>query len=150
MLDWKIEEYPGFLGKKRAETEAKWDALCGDGTWKIAYRWGDEIIPRFMAIQLYDDSYVHHFQRHPEDLIWLVETASDVYDTDPSNVHSGLDYTIQETLGNHLQDIAIRRALVRLGERFRGDHLVQVRWKDTEGFKLNPGVVPFHMPEMIV
>ena len=27
---------------------------------------------------------------------------------------------------------------------------MHVRWKDSEGYKINPGVVPFHLPELIV
>lgn len=64
--------------------------------------------------------------------------------------YSGLNYEIQETPNNHIHDIAIRRAVARLDKRFKGNHLVHVRWKDSEGFRINPGVVPFHKPQMIV
>ena len=44
----------------------------------------------------------------------------------------------------------MRRCLMRLGTWFRGDHLVEIRGRDSEGFRLNPGQIPFHLPEMIV
>jgi len=37
-----------------------------------------------------------------------------------------------------------------MGRWFKGNHLMHVRWKDSEGFRINPGVVPFHFPELIV
>jgi len=39
---------------------------------------------------------------------------------------------------------------MRLGREFQGDHLVHVRWTGSEGYRINPGVVLFHMPHMIV
>jgi nicotinate-nucleotide adenylyltransferase len=80
----------------------------------------------------------------------LCATASDVYDIQPSNVESGLDYHKQECTATHLQDIAVRRVLVRLGRSFKGDHLVQIRGHESEGYRLNPGKVPFHEPESII
>ena len=49
-----------------------------------------------------------------------------------------------------MQDIAIRRTVLRLGRKFEGDHLVQIRGRDSEGAKYNPGFVPFHLLDMIV
>ena len=81
---------------------------------------------------------------------WIISTASDVYDTAETNVKAGWNYSEQETPNNHVHDVAIRRAVLRCGRYFEGDHLVHVRWKDSEGFRLNPGVVPFHKPKMIL
>src|SRR5262249_45053712 len=63
---------------------------------------------------------------------------------------SGLDYHKQECPAIHLQDIAVRRCLKRLNRSFQGDHLVQIRGQDSEGFRLNPGKVPFHDPDGIL
>ena len=49
-----------------------------------------------------------------------------------------------------LQDIAVRRCLKRLNRSFQGDHLVQIRGHDSEGFRLNPGQVPFHEPDSVL
>ena len=81
---------------------------------------------------------------------WLVQTAADIYDTSPGNVNSGLNYENQDhTKPNHIHDIAIRRCLLRLHKWFKGDHLVEIRGLNSEGYTLNPGIVPFHKPEFI-
>lgn len=149
-MTWKTIERPGYLGKKRDEIRVLWTQQFGEGNWRLAYQWGDLVVPRELGIQIYEDGYYEFFRYNPETLEWLVDTASDVYDTAPTNVQSGFDYTVQETLNNHIQDIAIRRAVARLGTWFKGDHLMQVRWKNSEGYQINPGVVPFHKPDLIV
>ena len=112
--------------------------------------WGDGHIDRDDALGHYEDAYVHYLDRNPDRLEWLVSNASDVYDISPRDVRSGLDYGIQQEKATHLQDVAIRRAVKRLGREFAGDRLIQVRHLRGEGGTFNPGVVPFHMPEMIV
>lgn len=149
-MAWKTIEKPGYFGKKRDELYNLWDEKYGLGNWRIAYHWGDIVVPREMGIQFYEDAYCEFLNNSKETLDWLITTASDVYDTALSNIDSGLDYECQETPNNHIQDISIRRAVLRLGEEFKGDHPMHVRWKDTEGYRINPGVVPFHLPRMIV
>lgn len=146
---WKTIERPGYIGKKRDEVHARWDQQFGKDNWQIAYQWGDVVVPREMGIQLYEDGYYQFFSKEPSTLDWLVSTASEVYDTAPTNILAGLSYTHQETANNHIHDVAIRRAVLRLGKQFKGDHLMHVRWTDSEGYRINPGVVPFHLPEMI-
>src|SRR3989344_5822304 len=147
---WKTVERPGYLGKKRDEVQNVWNESYGQGNWRISYQWGSLIIPRREAIQIYEDGYYEFFKNRHEVLEWLVNTASDVYDTNQTNIQSGFDYEKQETPNNHIHDIAIRRSILRLGNLFHGDHLVHVRWAGSEGFRVNPGVVPFHLPSMIV
>lgn len=143
---WTTIERPGFLGKKRDEICKGWDVRYGQRNWRIAYTWCGQVIPREFAIQLYEDGYYEFFKTAPgiDALMWLTNVASDVYDTSSSNIEAGLDYYKQETLNNHIHDVAIRRAILRLGCWFYGDHLVHVRWIHSEGFRVNPGVVPFH------
>lgn len=145
---WVTVERPGYLGKKRDEVRAGWDAQHGAGRWRIAYSWLGGVIDRPMAIQLYEDAYCEFFRRNPDTFSWLATVASDVYDTAPSNAGQ-LDYDNQETPNNHIHDVAIRRSFLRLGKKFGGDRLVHVRWVGTEGFPVNPGVVPFHLPQHI-
>lgn len=145
---WQTVARPGYLGKKRDEVRARWDAEYGEGRWRLAYSWTGLVIDRALALQIYEDGYYEFFRRDPDAAGWLTSVASDVYDTAPSNAGQ-LDYERQETPNNHVHDVAIRRSLLRLGRRFRGDHLVHVRWEGTEGFFLNPGVVPFHLPDAI-
>ncbi|MBS3169385.1 hypothetical protein J4210_02780 [Candidatus Woesearchaeota archaeon] len=148
-MAWKTVERPGYLGKKRNEVHASWTKQYGEHQWRLAYQWGDLVIPRDFGIQIYEDGYYEFFKENPETLEWLVSTASDVYDTAPTNVQAGFDYTQQETPNSHIHDVAIRRAVARSGTWFTGDHLMHVRWKESEGFRINPGVVPFHQPELI-
>lgn len=149
-MQWKTIDRPGYLGKKRDQLTAKWNKKYGENNWRIAYQWGSLIIPRKEAIQIYEDGYYEHFRKNQKDLEWLISTALDIYDTARSNILSGFDYEQQETPNNHIHDIAIRRAIMRLGKWFKGDHLMHVRWEGTEGYRINPGVIPFHLPEMII
>jgi hypothetical protein len=149
-MSWRTVERPGYFGRKREELYEAWNKKYGDDNWRIAYRWGDAIIPKEMAIQIYEDAYFEFLKKNPAVVEWLISSASDIYDTAPSNVEAGFDYSHQETPRSHIHDIAIRRVIARLGKKFRGNHLVEVRWKESEGFRLNPGRVPFHMPDFII
>jgi hypothetical protein len=105
------------------------------------------------VVMLYEDAYLAHLQANQDQLLILVNGACDVYDDAPSNVTSGLDYQAQETSRTHLQDIAIRRCLVRLGHWFQGSELIRIR--DDQGdhplsLKLSPGRVLFHRPDLII
>ncbi|HYD03301.1 MAG TPA: hypothetical protein VEC16_03290 [Alphaproteobacteria bacterium] len=152
-FEWITVERPGYLGKTRDSKKDLWDAGYGELGWRLAWQKGDEVIDMEDALKLYEDAYVEYFKKNPGNdpgqLEWLLSRASDVYDTDVSNVNAGLNYIIGDTPSNHIHDIAIRNAVYRLGEKFRGDHLVHVRWIKSEGYLYNPGVVPFHLPELI-
>jgi len=147
--DWYFVERPGYLGKKRNEVEASWNNHFGKGNWRISYQIGELIVPKQIGIQLYEDGYYHFLLKNPDTLNWLVETASDVFDTAETNVQARFNYEHQETPNNHIHDIAIRRVLLRTGNWFAGDHLVQVRGPGTEGEKLGPYYIPFHIPHLI-
>lgn len=148
-MDWKTVERPGYLGKKRDEVVSLWDNSFGEENWRIAYSLGSLIVPREMGIQLYEDAYYHFLLDNPDTLDWLTSTASDVFDTAPSNVEAKFSYTQQETPNNHVHDVAIRRALLRTGNWFAGDHLMHVRGPGTEGERLGPYRIPFHLPDLI-
>lgn len=148
--EWQVVAVPGFAGRNKTRRDRKNDELYGKGSWKTVFRWGDLLIERVFALQLYEDAYVEFFKRESGKLEWLAQNACDVYDNAESNVDSALDYAIQETNATHLQDIAVRRSLLRLGRPFHGNRLIQIRGPDSEGYALNPGLVPFHMPALIV
>lgn len=147
-MDWKTIERPGYFGDKRNELHTKWNNEFGKDNWKLVWQWGALVLERPEALQVYEDGYYEFLKSNPETLDWLVTTASDVYDTAPSNVAAKFDYTIQETPNNHLHDIAIRRALMRTGNWFKGNTLLEVRSKK-EGWKLSPCMITFHHPELI-
>ena len=150
IMAWTTIERPGYLGRKRNDMYEIWTERYGEGNWRIAYQWKEDVIPLEVGIQIYEDGYYEFLKNNNSILEWLVSRASDVYDTDPTNVHSGFDYAIQETENNHIHDIAIRRVVARLGKSFEGEHLLWIRSKSEEGRVLSPGNVPFHLPELIV
>ncbi len=141
---------PGHFGWKRRRIEKQLNQWFGEGDWHILYRMGNSFITRREAVQLYEEAYFEYFQKNPKELNDLLDKASDIYDTAPSNVESQTDYSKQETGAQHLHDIAIRRVVKRLGQGFRGDKLVEIRGPKSEGFRWNPGVVPFHRPDLIL
>lgn len=148
-MEWRIVKRPGYFGKKRDEIEGDFNRRYGPGNWRLAYVWGKLVIERGFALQIYEDAYYMHFFFNPDVLAWLIGTASEVYDTAPSNVASGFDYNLQETPNNHIHDISIRRAVARHGFSFMGDHLMEIRGNNSEGKNLSPGVVPFHADSLI-
>ncbi|MBI2047218.1 hypothetical protein HYT26_03585 [Candidatus Pacearchaeota archaeon] len=149
-MAWRTFERPGYFGKKRDEFYRQYDEKLGKDNWRIMWQWNGDAIPYIVACQLYEDGYyADSFRR--EDL-WkeLASIAKDVYDHQESDTQSGLDYSVQNGNATHLQDIAIRRVMLRRGCIFEGDKLVQIR-SHTEywGQKLSPGKVPFHLPKLI-
>ncbi len=145
---WDHMERPGYLGTNRDEIHRKWDELYGKGKWKLVWQWGMLALEKPTALQIYEDSYYEFFKNNPPTLDWLIKSASDVYDNNVTNVQSKLDYNIQEASSSHLHDIAIRRAVLRNGKWFMGDHLIHVR-PEKEGERLGPQLIPFHLPDMI-
>ena len=149
-MEWKTIERPGYLGKKRDEICGIWDHRFGKGNWRLAWEWGEEVLARPMALQIYEDAYYEYLRENNDALVWLMTTASDVYDTAESNIDSRFDYNKQETINNHIHDIAIRKAVIRNGVWVGGDHLVCVRGSRAEGKRFNPHMIPFHLPNMIL
>ena len=147
---WKtVVDQPGYVGRRQQTAAQELDRRYGSGRWRIAYAWHGETITREQALDHYTAAYEAWLKKNPELLDWLVRTASDVYDLSPEDVRSGTDYNIQTGPAVHLQDIAVRLAVQRLGRQFEGTRLIQIRGKQAEGACLSPGVVPFHEPEAI-
>lgn len=152
-IEWKATaERPGYFGKRRDARLREYDKRHGRGNWRIAWKWKNGVIDKHGVIALYEDAYYHFLMKRPDVLRILVSEASDVYDNAPSNVESGFNYMRQEVSATHLQDISIRRVVLRLGATFRGKELIQIRDKDGPhplSMELSPGQVPFHFPEHI-
>lgn len=148
---WKTAERPGYFGKKRDKIYKSYNKKYGEGNWKIAWKWHDQIIDYLTACQIYEDGYyADSFKREG---LWkeLTSAAKNVYDYEEQDVESGLDYLIQKANATHLQDIAIRRVVLRRGWEFKGDKLIQIRSHSVYwGENLSPGRVPFQLPELIV
>ena len=147
--EWVDLSRPGYSGGNKYKQDALRQQFFGENNWRTAFCWGEQVITYNSALQLYEDAYLEHFEKNPDILEWLINTAYDVYDNAESNVFSEHDYSIQEARTTHLQDISIRRCMMRMGKEFKGNHLLEIRDKNSEGYCLNPGQVPFHKPEMI-
>lgn len=150
---WETVERPGYFGSKREAKHAEYDQRFGVGNWRLAWDVNGQPFTREQMNMLYEDSYFEFLLAHPEVLDELVSVACDVYDDAPTNVESGLDYTCQETERTHVQDIAIRRAVSRLGRVFEGSELLQIR--DNLGthplsMTLSPGRIPFHRKDLLL
>ena len=146
---WVVRERLGYVGARRDEIWS-WIYKTYGQQATTAYLWESELIPRSSALQLYEDAYFQFLKANPEVLDWLVRTGADVYDNSLTNVESGIDYSVQEAAATHLQDIAMRRCILRTGRWFEGDCLIQIRGIESEGYVLMPGLVPFHFPDRIV
>lgn len=146
---WEVRERPGHFGFKKEAILQRLSAQYPG--FVLAWQCGEKLLRQESALALYEDAYFVFFQDNPELVDWLVRRASDVYDTHPSNMEAGLDYQAQ-TKGapTHLQDIAIRRALLRLGRWFEGATPLEVRGIRSEGYALQPGLIPFHKKELIL
>ena len=147
-MRWETIERPGYFGTSRDEIHQKYNNLFGKNNWRIVWQFGQLVIERPEAMQIYEDAYYEFLKTNQEILKGLIKAASDVYDTSPSNIEAGFSYDIQETQNNHIHDVAIRRAVLRNGVWFEGDHLVHVR-PEKEGEMFGPHLIPFHLPHMI-
>lgn len=150
--EWENIERPGYFGSKRERLHQEFDQRYGAGNWRLTWALGDGMIERFGMNMLYEDSYYFFLLQNPALLQQLVKEASDVYDDALSNL-GRFNYEDQETDRTHVQDIAIRRAVLRLGERFQGAEPIQIR--DALGnhplsLTLSPGRVPFHKPSLLI
>jgi len=153
MNEWKTKERLEYLGKKRDDKCAEWNALYGEGNWRLVHVFGGAVLDFLGVCAVYEDAYFEFFKDNPNILQQLVAEASDVWDDAESNVQSGFDYLKQETGRTHIQDIAIRRSVARRGCCFQGKGLIRIR--DKEGSHplsliLSPGRVPFHRLGLIV
>jgi len=122
----------------------------------IRDKFGDFVLAHYASglrshddiVAMFENAYFEHLSKDSNLLEWLVTTASDVYDVSTDDTKSGCNYD-KESDYTHLQDVAIRRVLKRLGKSFQGDKLLRVRSKDEKGCVLSPGNVPFDKPEII-
>ncbi len=150
-MTWRTIERPGVFGTKKAEILQQYDLRFGVDAWRIAHRYADQFLNFVDVCHLFEEAYLKDsFSR--EDL-WLSlrEMAKDVYDIDPSDTGSALDYLVQNNIGTHIQDIAIRNVFQTRGWSFQGTELIQIRGVARPfGVKLTPGRVAFHQPEYIV
>ena len=150
-MDWVTISRSGYFGDKRDELIKKYNDKYREGDWRIAWLWNEKALTKEQAYLIYEDAYYADSFRREDLWMKLASIAKDVYDIEERDIESGLDYLIQKGPATHLQDISIRRVVLRRGWEFEGDKLVKIRnHKFYWGEQLSPGRVPFHLPEKIV
>lgn len=148
---WRVVERPGYLGKKRDAKYQDWDRIYGKGGWRISWIVRGKDYDFLTACkEFYEEAY---FQRMSvSNKLDYICSYGECIDNDESNIQSGCDYLKQESDCTHIQDIAVRNVLRRLGRKFEGpsDKILTIRSVDSNGYMLSPGRVMFHLPELIL
>lgn len=153
--EWKKLRRPGYFGRRRDEIVAGLNVEHGEGGWRLS--WGVDarldsgrlrLEFNEACIEFYEESYVRFLT---DEMLSHICSYGECIDNAPTNVQSGFDYRKQEAFSTHIQDIAVRNALRRLGRMFEGppEKILVIRSADSEGFKYGPGNVPFAWPELI-
>jgi hypothetical protein len=154
---WKRIGRPGYFGRRRDEKIKQLNEDFGKDEWKLVWVidvdfLGGEVHYDFEQAckKLYEASYLKWFQENPLE-IDLVCSYGECIDNAPTNVDSGLDYMKQEAFSTHIQDIAVRNVLAKMGRKFEGpkDKILVIRSQDSNGFKYGPGNIPFSEPWLI-
>lgn len=147
---WRDSHRPGYFGRRRDEKIEMLNVRFGPGNWRLVWKFNNQPYSFEAACRLfYEESYYRHLSNMDVDFIC---SFGECIDNARTNVASGLDYTKQEAFSTHIQDIAVRNVLVRLDRKFEGpaDRILVIRSADSEGFRFNPGNVPFFEPGMII
>lgn len=176
-MNWLNDHRPGYFGRSRDAKVAALNETLGKGGWRLAWvvpesddmkalaaecavrrlpalfhEYGNPFSFEFAeaCVIFYEESYYRHLKDRPADLDFIC-SFGECIDNAPTNVRSGLDYTKQEAFSTHIQDIAVRNVLARLGRRFEGPagKLLVIRSADSEGFRFGPGNIPFMFPDRI-
>lgn len=142
---------PGYFGRRRDQKVAEYNAQYGAGNWEL--RWAAEDLALTFETackRFYERSYYEYLSARPELVDWIC-SYGECIDNAPTNVTSGLDYTKQEAFSTHIQDIAVRNVLRKLSRSFEGPQskVLVIRSKDSDGYKIGPGNVPFYDAALI-
>lgn len=152
MNEWKSVKRPGYFGRRRNEIVASFDKEYGIEKWRLVWAIENDEPQEFAdACHIfYELSYLHYFQ-HSAEALDFVCSYGECIDNAMTNIQSGLDYTKQEAFSTHIQDIAVRNVLNKLGREFRGpkSKILVIRSPDSEGYRFGPGNIHFFAPSLI-
>jgi hypothetical protein len=157
LRDVQIVSRPGYFGRRRTQIASQLDRDYPG--WQECWQINNNILSFSEAVLLYDDAYFHHLNNNPQVVDW-VTSFGECYDSERANIATGTDHDPKAS-PRHIQDVSVRRALIRLGtyfKDFRGtdhtlydeQHLLHIRGEETNGFELMPGNIKFHKPELIL
>jgi len=159
LQDIKIVARPGYFGKQREQKIREYRkqfGACTQEAWQI----GNLILDFSEAVLLYDDAYFNHLNTLPPERINWITSFSECYDSNIQNINCGLEHD-ERVSPRHIQDVSVRKALIRMGTYFKGwrgwesslykeEELLHIRNEGTNGYELMPGRVPFHKPKLIL
>lgn len=154
--DVKVLARPGYFGKKRPQYIERYNEQFG--AWLECWQVGEWVLDFQEAVLLYDDAYYQYLVSRPNALADIV-TFAECYDHNHTNIWTGLEHDPVAT-PRHIQDVSVRRALVRMGTYFSGfrgsnaeykeEELLHIRGEGTNGNWLMPGNIPFHKRHLIL
>lgn len=154
MNGWTIvERQPKPFGLERKKREKELGQQYPDG-WQETWRWGDIIISKSITMSIIEDAYYHYLREDHNTLLNLLSQAAEVYEQGLDDIESGIDYTKQEGMAFHYSDIALRRAVIRLGEEMRGEMPICIPRPLFTGEGIMPKLstynAPFHVRKNII
>jgi len=122
--------------KERMARQREWDKKYGEGMWAIGYKIDGEFVMQENAIELiYYRSYEQHFERHPNDLEELINTAKVL-----RNPHAAA------TTGVDLQVPAIMDYLKRHNLALKGSEAVDIgTWQGQYSHALSVRLSPLQI-----
>ena len=104
---------PGFQGDSKTRRRQVLDERFGEDGWRIGHIVRGRILTADEAILEYEEAYRVFLRDRPSLVRFLVTTAGNVYDDNPTNVFD-TDYHQPHTHLNHYQDISVRRVIAEL------------------------------------
>lgn len=157
LKDVKVLARPGYFGKNRPKVIAKYNEQFG--SWQECWQVLDWVLNFEEAVTLYDDAYYEYIRKLPGEKFDEIIRYAECYDHDPSNILTGVRHD-PLAVPRHIQDVSVRRALVRMNfyfNKFRGSNvqydeseLLHIRGEGTNGNWLMPGNIPFHKDWLIL
>lgn len=134
VVERKIGKAGGF--KKRRAKQLEWDKKYGTDNWEVGYVIDGEFVPQTTALDtIYYQSYVEHFEAHPEDLLELIQTAKVL-----RNPHA------EATTGVDLQVPAIMEYLHNHNLKLQGTEVVDIgSWQQKASHTISIRLSPLHI-----
>lgn len=151
MTHWINMSRPGFFGNKKVAIMDSFDQGYGIGKWRLVWSFKKEMVNFLTAcIKYYEASYYSYLCQNTKEIDFIC-SFGECIDNSITNIQSGTNYLAQEAHSNHIQDIAIRNCLQRFGRKFEGksSNILEIRNEKSNGYRFNPGQIPFIMPEQI-
>jgi len=148
------EQGQGWLLRTQARREEirQLNEEFGPGNWRLVWVDGQRELEFLDACrEFYEEAYFRHLSARPDDLDFIC-SFGECIDNAPTNVSCGCDYSKQETFSTHIQDIAVRNVLRRLGRSFNGPagSILVIRTRDDNGWRFGPGNIPYYESSVII